>query len=124
MPNPFSIGKSDLLRSKTEKPGWYETLIKSVSDVTAKSSGVAGKAIELVIVGGEFADVPLTARFWENAPGFAANFIWAITGHKLVDGGDFVLENAVGKKIKTFVKNKEFQGRMGNEASDFMPLNV
>jgi hypothetical protein len=124
MPNPFHIGKSDLLRSKTVKPGWYETLVKSVTDVSAKSSGVAGKSIELIIVGSDFADVPLTARFWENAPGFAANFIWAITGKKVEDSGYFQLENAVGKKIKTFVKNKEWQGRVGNEASDFMPLNV
>src|SRR5208337_4185624 len=112
MPNPFHIGKSDLLRSKTVKPGWYETLVKSVNDVTAKTTGVAGKSIELIIVGGDFDSVPITARFWENAPGFAANFIWAITGKKLEDSGDFVLELSVGKKIKTFVKNNEYKGRM------------
>ena len=125
MPNPFHIGKSDLLRSKPIKPGWYEAVVKSVNDTTAKSSGVSGKAIELIIVGSENDGVPLTTRFWDNAPGFAANFVWALTGKKVEgEGGDFVFENGVGKKIKVLVKNKEWQGKLGNEAADFMPLNV
>jgi hypothetical protein len=124
MPNPFHIGKSDLLRSKTVKPGWYVTLIKSVDTVTA-STGAAGKKIELVIEGGDFDSVPVTARFWENAPGFAANFVWAVSGKKPdVEGGDYILENSVGKKIKTFIQNKEYQGRTSNEPADYMPLGM
>ena len=124
MPNPFHIGKTDLLRSKVVKPGWYETVIKAVNDKQA-STGVTGKIIDLVITSGEYADVPITARFWENAPGFAENFVWACTGKKVdPEGGDYVFENAVGKKIKTYIENKTYNGRLQNEPKDYMPLNV
>jgi hypothetical protein len=123
MPNPFKIGKTDLLRSKTVTPGWYPAVVKSVEDKTA-STGVPGKVIELIIEGGPFDGVPLTARFWENAAGFAAPFVYAITGKKVEDAGEFMLENSVGKKVKVYVKNKEWQGKMGNEPVDFMPLNA
>jgi len=120
---PFEITREDLLRSKTVSPGWYPVLVKTVVKGEAKTDGSTKWDIKLVIIEGPFKDVPIPHTISEKAPGFGVSFVEA-TARKKVDpekGGQFMLENAAGKKIWAYVKNDMYQNRLTNKAADFRP---
>lgn len=118
----LTIKPEDILRGKKVDPTWYRCKVKGTSDVTA-STGVAGTLIDLVITApGRFLGVPLQTRFWENAPGFAVNYVEAF-GAKIDEtkGITVELSDTVGKDVDVYVKNDMYKGRMVNVAEDFRP---
>jgi hypothetical protein len=125
MAKPLTVGKTDLLRSKLVQPGWYPATIKSVTDAVSKTTGVEGWNVEFIINKAPYDGVPITGRYWENAPGFSAPLIAAITG-KPVDpeGGTFDLEKGVGKQIMIYVVNGIYNNRKNNQVEDYKPMGV
>lgn len=119
MPSPFRIGREDLLRSKVVQPGWYPALIKSVTTKPAKTDGSLNTTIHCVIQGGAFDGVPVDRLFSEKAPGFAENFVVAVTGAPVDPDQEYDFERAVGKEVMIYVKNREWQGRLTNDIADF-----
>lgn len=123
MSKPLSISQIDILRSKIITPGWYPATLTKVEDTTAKTSGADGWIVTFVIdKEGEFKGVPVDARFYESAPGFAAPLVAALSGKKQADAGNYTLENGVGKKLVIYVVNGKYNNRLTNNIEDFKPL--
>ena len=122
MSKPLGISQLDILRGKKITPGWYPALMKKVEDTTA-STGAEGWIVSFTILGdGEFKGVPIDARFYENAPGFAAPLIAALQGKKIDEVvGNWTLDNGIGKSVMIYVQNGTYNGRNTNNITDFRP---
>jgi hypothetical protein len=132
----FTVTQEDIKRGKVLPPTWYVCKIKAVSDKVSKSSNADMTQIDLVVSdnpnnpkcadGDTSTGVPLKPYYITEAGiGFALPFFSAIL-RRPVKAGDEIessaMANIVGKELKVFVGNEEFQGRVGNVAKDFMAL--
>jgi hypothetical protein len=130
----FTVTQEDINRSKVLTPAWYLCRIKKVTDGVSKSSGANMTTFEFVVRdnpanpkaadGSSSADVPLKPYYLTEAGiGFGLNLLSALNGGKKVTAGaeidSALLAGAVGKDIKIFVKNEEYQGKVGNACADF-----
>lgn len=127
MPFIFTITKEDQQRNKLVQPGWYVCKVKSITQGPGKNDPQSiTTTVEFVIEDGPAKDaigVPLTHWASEKAAGLQENLIVALTGKKLDPNGTSVdLEPAIGRKIKVYVKNDKYQGRMVNRCEDFAPM--
>lgn len=119
----LSISKSDILRSKLVKPGWVPIVVAKVSYEPAKSDGGASMnhVLDHEVTEGEFAGVPLRDWINEKAPGTGLGFLRACAFKITDEGGDFSLEQTVGKKLMARIENQEFGGRFVNSVVDYRP---
>jgi hypothetical protein len=130
----FAVTQEDINRSKVLTPAWYLCKIKSVKDEVSKSSGANMTTFNFVVKdhpsnpkaadGSSSADVPLKPFYITEAGiGFGLNLLSALNGGKKVTAGSEIdsamLATAAGRDIKVFVKNEEYQGRVGNACADF-----
>jgi|SRR5688572_19114482 len=127
----ITVTAKDALRAKQITPGWREGIVVSY---TPKVAGTDGSALH--VFGIEVADgglqVPLKDyQLSEKAISMGKNFLIACgfpktEWDKLEKGEEGSAQidpsSCVNKKIKVFVSNTTFQGRINNEATDFMPL--
>jgi hypothetical protein len=127
----ITVTAKDALRAKQITPGWREGVVTSY---TPKVAGTDGSA--LFVFGIEVNDaglmVPLKDyQLSEKAISMGKNFLIACgfpkgEWEKLErgeEGSQQIDPSAlVNKKIKVFVSNTSYQGRINNEATDFMPL--
>jgi hypothetical protein len=115
-------------------PAWYLCRIKKVSDGVSKNSGANMTTFEFVVKdhpsnpkaadGSSSTDVPLKPYYLTEAGiGFGLNLLSALNGGKKVTAGSEIdsamLATAAGRDIKVFVKNEEYQGKVGNACADF-----
>lgn len=122
MPLTFSISREDMLRSKVVEPGWYNCIIKGVSQEAASTDGSTNTIVDFVVIDGPQKDVPLRRYFSEKAPGFAVNFFKACGAQIGEQGATFDVEKSIGRKMQVFVKNEEYGGSMRNRVEDFRPM--
>jgi hypothetical protein len=125
----FKITPTDLLRSKTVQPGWYQVEVKKVVQKPAKTDGSINTIVSVIIVGGgPYDGVPIDHTFSEKAPGFAIPFVAAVTGKPIRTPEDLVtagydFDLAEGKKIGAEVINDTYQNRLTNKIKDWKPWN-
>lgn len=127
----ITVTAKDALRAKTIKPQFYEGTVVSYTPKTANTDGSA-----LYVFGIEVNDsglmVPIKDyQISEKSVSMGKNFLIACgfpkeeweklergeVGAQQIDPND-----CVGKKLKVFVSNTIFNGRINNEATDFLPL--
>ena len=124
MPMTFGVSKTDILRSKTVTPGWYPATLKSIDQKPAKTDGSINTIVHFIIDGGPFDGVPVDSLFSEKAPGFAVPLMEALLGRKIKPEGEQVdFEKGIGSKIKIYVVNDKYMGRMTNKVEDYRSLN-
>jgi len=121
----FTFSEEDILRGTLVKPYWYAVEISSVEDITA-STGVSGTEITVKILNdGPYKGIPVNIRYYENAPGFAKNFVSAL-GATVKAGLEVNFDQKlVGKKLEAYIKNsKSNKGNDFNEIADWRPLKA
>lgn len=118
----FKITQDDLNRSKVVEPGWYPVEVKDYTESVAKTDGSTNATIEMGILEGPFKGAVLYRLFNEKAPGFIIPFLRALGVDVPEDGGEFDLSATVGRRLRVYVKNEEWQGQIKNRVEDFRPL--
>ena len=120
----FTFSEEDILRGTLVKPTWYPVEVSEVNDITA-STGAQGTEITVKILDGQYKGVPVNIRYYENAPGFAKNFVSAL-GATIKVGLEVNFDNKlVGKKLEAYIKNsKSNKGNDFNEIADWRPLKA
>lgn len=127
----ITVTAKDALRAKQITPGWREGIVTAY---TPKVAGTDGSA--LYVFGIEVNDsglmVPLKDfQLSEKAISMGKNFLIACGFPKeewdKLERGEATSQQidptaVVGKKLKVFVSNTTYQGRISNEATDFLPL--
>jgi hypothetical protein len=119
----LNITPEDLLKGKLVAPGWYPALIKNVEEKPSKGDGSTNWNLEFKILEGtEFSGVPVYRTFNEKGAGFAQNFVLACGG-KFEKGKSFELDfhKTVGTKLKIYITNALYEGKMKNQVEDFQP---
>ena len=119
----LQLKSADILRSKLVTPGWQPIEVVKVSFEPAKSDGGASMnhVLDHEISEGEFAGVPLRDWISEKAAGTGMAYLKGC-GFKIPDkGGDFNLDQTIGKKLMAHVETKEFGGRFMNTVTDYRP---
>jgi hypothetical protein len=118
----FNITREDLLKGRPIPPTWYLAEVTEVTESEAKKDNSHNWNITLKIVEGDQKGVTLYQVFNEKGKGFAIRFLEAI-GFKIDSekGADIELERAIGRKVKVFVKNELYEGKMLNRIQDYMP---
>lgn len=127
----ITVTAKDALRAKQIVPGWKEGIVTSY---TPKVAGTDGSALHVfgIEVDDSGLQVPLKDyQLSEKAISMGKNFLiacgfpkdqWA----KLERGEETASQvdpnSCVGKKIKVFVSNTNYQGKISNEATDFLPI--
>lgn len=119
----ITITQDDINRSKVVDPGWYNVEVMSVTDSQAKSDGSLNTTVELKIIDGTFKGAIVYRLYNEKAPGLAIPFLKALGASINEDGGTFDLALAVGKRVKAFIKNEDYQGITRNRVEDFQPIS-
>ena len=119
----FNITRDDLLKGRTVPPTWYLVEITEVNESTAKDNS-QNWTIVMKIIEGEQKGVTLYQIFNEKGKGYAMRFLEAV-GYKIDPdkGAEVELERAIGRKVKVFVKNELYEGKMQNRCQDFMPID-
>ena len=123
----FTINKEDMLRSKLVKPGVYLLNIKSMEQKpSTKNPDAFTIHVTMLVKEGEFAGVPVRHFLPETAPGFAIDFLEAVTGKKLPEDGVTItptqLLALVGRDVKAALKPiKDPVYGPQNKIEGFMP---
>lgn len=129
----ITVTAKDALRAKQILPGWKQGAVVSY---TPKVAGTDGSALHVFGIEVEDAGliVPLKDfQLSEKAISMGKNFLIACgfpknEWDKLERGEETSAQiderSLVGKKLKVFVSNTTFGGRINNEATDFLPLEV
>ena len=127
----ITVTSKDALRAKQINPGWKEG--KAVS-YTPKVAGTDGSALHVFEI--EVEDSGLTVplkpyQISEKAVSMGKAFFIANGFPKeeweKVERGEATShqinpQDCIGKKLRVFVSNKMFDGKIQNEATDFLPL--
>lgn len=127
----ITVTAKDALRAKQLVPGWREGLVVSY---TPKVAGTDGSALH--VFGIEVNDASLMVplkdyQLSEKAISMGKNFLIACgfpksEWEKLERGEEGSTQidpnSCVNKKLKVFVSNSTYQGKISNEATDFMPI--
>lgn len=108
----------DILRATVLKPAKYIFLVKKYQCDQAKGDGSDLHVFELVVDEGEYKGVPVRYQISEKAMGMGIEFIEAC-GFEVKAGTPIELDKMVGKKVKAFSQNKEYQGRKQNDLVTF-----
>jgi len=121
----FSISKEDLASSKPITPGVYVTTITGVS----KGPGKNDPSAEVVTFtfqiesGPDPKAVGVKLKWWlsEKYTVAGAPLIEAITGKAVPEtGADFDFEMSIGRKVKVYIKNEMYNGRVTNKIDGFV----
>lgn len=117
----FNLTPQDFLRSKVLAPGWYRSKVVKYSEEAADTDGSLNAIIDLQVIDGQFAGVPLKRYFneKETARGFAASYIKAFYQVDEAKGGSFDLKDTEGKVVDVYVSNEMYKGTMRNNCQDF-----
>lgn len=115
----ITLTEKDINRGKIVTPAWYLMRIDSVGEKPSKDGGSTNYPVEGTILADaesgseEFKNVSLEWNFNSKAIGFTVGFLKAL-GVDVVPGR-FRLEDSVGKTLKVFVENGEYEGRLINK---------
>lgn len=124
MATTFRVTPEDLVRGKVLKPGWYPATIKGFSEKAAKTDGSTNFVFEFTVDGPEDCQgVVLMRTFSEKAPGMMVPLLEA-AGAKIdpKSTNTFDLDALVGRQIQVYNNNREYEGRIRNDVTDFRPL--
>ncbi len=133
----FTVTQEDIARSKVLSPTWYECKITKVLDEVSKTSGANMVTFHFSVTenpsnpkctdGTPSTGVPLKPFYITEAGiGFGIKLLEVLSNKKITPGTEVdsaMLSNAVGKKLKVYVKNEEYQGRVGNSCADFASIS-
>lgn len=127
----ITITSKDALRSKQLTPGWREGACISYMPKTAATDGSVNHIWELEVQDGGLT-VPIKSYLVsEKAISMGKNFFiacgfpqeaWNELETGKVSSSPLDPIDCVNKKFKIFVSNKTFDGKIQNEATDFLPL--
>lgn len=127
----ITVTAKDALRAKQLTPGWRSGKVVSY---TPKVAGTDGSALHVfgIEVNDDGMDVPLKDyQISEKAVSMGKAFFLACgfpkeAWEKLEKGEETTAQidpnDCVGKELKVMVTNSNYQGRISNEAGDFLPL--
>jgi hypothetical protein len=128
----ITVTAKDALRTEQLTPGWRNGTVTNYYSQAAKTDGSTLHMFEIEVDGGLPVPVPLKDyMISEKATSMGKNFFLACgfpkdEWDKLVKGQTASQQinplDCVGKKLQVFVKNTEYQGRISNEAGDFLPI--
>jgi hypothetical protein len=122
----FSISKEDLASSRPITPGAYTVVMTSVTKGPGKNDP-SSDVITFVFTiesGPDMKAVGVKLKWWlsEKFPAAGATLIEALTGKPIPETGielpDF--EVALGRKVKAYIKNEMYNGRMTNKIDGFL----
>jgi len=131
----IKVTQKDAIRSEQLTPGWREGTCTNHFEKPASTDGSIVHNFEIEVIDPNF-PVPVPIKNFnvsEKAISMGKNFFIACglpkdIWDKLIKGEETFYEieprNCIGKKFKVFVKNTTFEGRINNEASDFMALTT
>lgn len=129
----ITVTAKDALRAKQITPGWREGEVVSYTPKVAGTDGSGLHVFGIEVNDGGLA-VPLKDyQLSEKAISMGKNFLIACGFPKdeweKLERGEATSQQVderslVGKKLKVFVSNTTFGGRINNEATDFLPLNT
>lgn len=131
----ITVTAKDALRTEQLTPGWREGTCVNHFEKAAGTDGSKLDVFEIEVNDPSFKD-PVALKPYqisEKATSFGKAFFIACgfpqaEWDKLVKGESPSVQldprNFVGKKFKVMVKNSEYQGRISNEAADFLPLTA
>lgn len=128
----ITVTSKDALRAKQLTPGWRPG---TITEYTPKVAGTDGSALH--VFGIEVEDSGLVCplkdyQISEKAVSMGKNFFIACgfpkeEWEKLEKGETASKQinplDCVNKKVKVFVSNTTFNGRINNEATDFLPID-
>jgi hypothetical protein len=128
----ITVTAKDALRSEQLSPGWKPGRCTNYYTKAAKTDGSTLHMFEIEVDAGLPVAVPLKDyMISEKATSMGKNFFLACgfpkeEWDKLVQGKNASQtinpSDCVGKSFQVFVKNSEYEGRISNEAGDFLPL--
>lgn len=134
----FKVTKETVNANKVLTPGWYVCRVSKVEiGKTSKTSGALMDVIYFAVSdhagnpklkdGGSSTGVPIRPVYISEAAeiGYSLPVLSAITKKEIKEGDDIdtsFLANAVDVKLKIYVKNGEYRGKLNNEAEDFKAL--
>lgn len=129
----IKVTQKDAIRSEQLTPGWRVGTCTNHFEKPASTDGSIVHNFEIEVEDTGF-PVPVPLKNFnvsEKAVSMGKAFFIACglppsEWDKLIKGEAAAVEieprNCVGKKFKVMVKNTTFEGRINNEASDFLPL--
>lgn len=118
----FQVTKEDLMRGTVVEPGWYNVEVAAANDELAKDGQSTNCVVDFKIIEGKFEGVKVRTWFSEKAPGMVVPFATAF-GIKFdpQKGGDFDPTITVGRKLRIYITNQEYNKKMQNQVSDYRP---
>lgn len=127
----ITVTAKDALRAKQLVPGWRPGKVVSYTPKVAGTDGSALYVFGIEVKDGGL-DVPLKDfQLSEKAISMGKNFFIACgfpkeEWEKLERGEETAQQidehSLVGKELQVFVSNTTFQGKVNNEATDFLPV--
>lgn len=112
---------ADILKGELIDKGWYGLLIKGVSDWTASKDGKSvNVTVTFVVDGTSGKEIDYVIN--QKGLGFHTALFSAIAGTKLKPE-DIEVDTSTwaGKKLDGKVIQEEYNGRLSNKISDFLP---
>ena len=118
----FNITREDLLSGTVVEPGWYLCEVKSCVDELAKDAQSTNSVVDFRILEGKFEGVTIRTWFSEKLPRIIVPLAKAFgVSFDPQKGGDFDPSITVGKKLKIYVANEEYNKKMQNQVKDYRP---
>lgn len=117
-----SFSAKDINRNKLVSPAWYVMKVESVGEKPSRDGGSTNYPVEGVIVhdasDGDttFSGVPVTWNFNSKAISFAIGFFEAL-GAEIKPDQNLDFNAAVGKSLRVYIENDEYQGRLVNRVN-------
>jgi hypothetical protein len=118
MASRVTFSTDDILRSKIIPPGWYDLLVKSMSEEQAGTDGSDLFVYKVIVQSGDMQGVPLRFQISEKGLSFGVEFLQAC-GQEIKNGVPVELAKVVGANIEGFVQRGEYKGRPTNELVSF-----
>jgi hypothetical protein len=128
----IKVTAKDALRAEQLTPGWREGTCINHFEKAAGTDGSKLDIFEIEVIDNGLAFPLKNYQISEKAVSMGKAFFIACglppaEWEKLVKGEAASVEidprNCVGKKFKVYVKNTTYEGRINNEAGDFLPLD-
>lgn len=121
----FQFSQGDLDRTKPMVPGWYPAKVSKIEKKPAKD-GSMNANVHFAFTGSDATGRTRFKSFNEkdNAKVFAIPFFKACNnGKDLAPGQSYNIFATEGKELEVYVKNREYEGRIIDEITDFRPLS-
>lgn len=119
----MKVSQEDINRNKLVEPGlWYTCEVINVNEALTKAGDSTNTNIDLQITEGTFKGTMLYRTFNEKAPGFGIPFLKAF-GIDVQPDVEYDLDATKGRKLRCFVKHREWNGQTFNDVVDFRPID-